>query len=238
MKQAIILLAGLFAILLVQKTTAQKIQFAGNLGTKKMPVAETATAPVLKGAKGKAATGLVLKKPAKAMLNPSKKTTAKVVKLTVSKKYRNKPGAPDSLINAVKGKLEFPFLICSISQEYGHKKKGTYTLFNPGITFVSAAPVTARSCYDAVVENVVEVEGMYVVIASCQKIYFGYSNLQEVFVQKGDSITTGAPVGIVSMDETGSYSLLFLLQVSQKETNPQYWFNKSPGQLQEKKEWE
>jgi murein hydrolase activator len=113
---------------------------------------------------------------------------------------------------------------------------GTYTLFNPGITFISAAPVAARCCYDAVVENVVEIEGMYVVIASCKNIYFGYSNLEEVFVKKGDSIKTGTPVGTVSMDETGNYTLLFLLQVGEKETNPQYWFTKAKGQLQDKKE--
>jgi hypothetical protein len=35
---------------------------------------------------------------------------------------------------------------------------GSYTLFNPGITFVSPAPVAARACYDALVENVVKVE--------------------------------------------------------------------------------
>jgi hypothetical protein len=77
------------------------------------------------------------------------------------------------------------------------------------------------------VENVVKVEDMYVVISSCKKIYFGYSNLEEVFVKKGDSIKTGMPLGTISIDETGNYSLLFLLQVAEKEKNPAYWFRQT-----------
>ncbi len=242
MKQLIILQVSLLAAFLWQKAAAQKVKFADNFSSKKikaeaMPIA----APSLPALKGKGtAGGLLLKKTDKKSANPEKKVTSPLLitaKLS-TKKAVKKPEAPDSLINAVKGNLQLPFTVCSVHQQYGEMNMGTYKLYNPGITFVSPAPVAARSCYDAVVENVVEVEGMYVVIASCKKIYFGYSNLEDVFVKKGDSIKAGTPVGTISMDETGNYSLLFLLQVGEKGTNPQYWFTNEQRWLLTKKEWD
>jgi hypothetical protein len=194
--------------------------------------------PALKG-KGTAA-GALVKKADKKLTNPGKKVTGPLL-ITAKRSHKKaikKMEAPDSLVNAVKGNLQLPFAVCSVHQQYGQTDMGSYTLYNPGISFVSPAPVAARACYDAVVENVVEVEGMYVVIASCKKIYFGYSNLEEVFVKKGDSIKMGTPVGTISIDEFGNYTLLFLLQVAEKEANPHSWFNIEQRRLLATKEWD
>jgi murein DD-endopeptidase MepM/ murein hydrolase activator NlpD len=234
MKQLIILQVSLLAAFLLQKVAAQKVRFADNFSSKKITDAiAPGNAPLLPALKGKGtAGGALVKKADKKSTNPGKKVTSPLL-ITAkrsNKKAVKKTEAPDSLVNAVKGNLQLPFAVCSIHQQFGQMNMGKYNLYNPGITFVSPAPVAARACYDAVVETVVKVEGMYVVIASCKKIYFGYSNLEEVFVKKGDSIKMGTPVGTISMDETGNYSLLFLLQVSEKEKNPAYWFRQTiPG---------
>jgi murein DD-endopeptidase MepM/ murein hydrolase activator NlpD len=234
MKQLIILQISLLAAFLWQKAAAQKVRLADNFSSKKFADAGApGNAPLLTALKGKGtAAGALVKKADKKLSSPEKKVTSPllITAKTGTKKATKKTAAPDSLVNAVKGNLQLPFAVCSIQQQFGQMDMGSYKLYNPGITFVSPAPVAARSCYDAVVENVVEVEGMYVVVASCKKIYFGYSNLDEVFVKKGDSIKTGTPVGTISIDETGNYSLLFLLQVGEKEKNPAYWFRQTiPG---------
>jgi murein DD-endopeptidase MepM/ murein hydrolase activator NlpD len=242
MKQIIILQVSLLAAFLWQKATAQKVKFADNFSSKNFTdrlAPAIAPAPAALKGKGKAG-GLLLKKADKKSAGSGKKVTSRVLTTArpVSQKTVKKAEAPDSLVNAVRGNLQLPFNVCSIHQQYGHMNMGTYKLYNPGITFVSPAPVAARACYDAVVENVVEAEGMYIVIASCKKIYFGYSNLEEVFVKKGDSIRTGAPVGTISMDETGNYTLLFLVQVAEKEANPYSWFNSEQRRLLASKEWD
>jgi murein DD-endopeptidase MepM/ murein hydrolase activator NlpD len=242
MKQLIILQISLLAAFLWQKVAAQKLRFADNLSSKKFTEAGApGNLPLLPALKGKSTAGGVLfKKTDKKSASSGKKVTGPLL-ITAkqsTKKTIKKTEAPDSLVNAVKGNLQLPFTVCSIQQQYGQMDMGSYKLYNPGITFVSPAPVAARSCYDAIVENVVEVEGMYVVIASCKKIYFGYSNLEEVFVKKGDSIKMGTPVGTISMDETGNYTLLFLVQVAEKETNPHSWFKIEQRRLLAAKEWD
>jgi murein DD-endopeptidase MepM/ murein hydrolase activator NlpD len=241
MKHTVILFTSFFTLLL-QKAIAQKVKFADNLSSKKkidgtVPI----VAPTLNALKGKGnAVGALGKKADNKSANFGKKVTSPLLITTKqgNKKAVKKAEAPDSLVNAVKGNLQLPFSKSSIHQQYGKIDMGSYELYNPGITFVSPAPVAAKSCYDAVVESVVEVEGVYVVIASCKKIYFGYSNLEDVFVKKGDSIKMGTPVGTISMDETGNYSLLFLVQVAQKEANPYLWFNNEQRRLLTKKEWD
>ncbi len=242
MKQLILLQVSLLAAFLLQKVAAQKLRLADNISSKKFTGgAIPITASPLPALKGKgSAGGLLLKKTDKKPYNPEKKVTGTLL-ITAKQgavKTVKKREAPDSLLNTVRGKLQLPFAVCSIHQPFGQMDMGSYKLYNPGITFVSPAPVAARSCYDAVVETVVEVEGTYVVIASCKKIYFGYSNLEEVFVKKGDTIKTGTPVGTIGMDGLGNYTLLFLLQVQEKETNPHPWFNGGQQRLTAAKEWD
>jgi septal ring factor EnvC (AmiA/AmiB activator) len=232
MKQLIILQVSLLAAFLWQKVEAQKVKFADNFSSKKSS-GIPGKLPMPPAWKGKGTVGA---SPAKAsnnkVANPAKRITSSVLttKKRSDKKAARRVDALDSLVHAVKGNLQLPFAVCSIHQPYGQMDMGKYKLYNPGITFTSPAPVAARCCYDAVVENVVEVEGMYVVIASCKNIYFGYSNLEEVLVKKGESIKAGTPVGTLSMDETGNYTLLFLLQVAEKEKNPETWFSTAlPG---------
>ncbi len=177
---------------------------------------------LLAGVRGR----VIVKRSKQPLVNPAKQVKVRLLPALTPPVHKNrKATAPDSLVLLVKGMLELPCNGCSVTEPYGNNRHGSYALFNPGITFSSPAPVAALASYDAVVENVVKIENMYVVLASYKHLYFAYSNLEEVCVKKGEILTAGSPLGTLAMDENGNYTLLFLLSVREKEVNPAYWFN-------------
>jgi murein DD-endopeptidase MepM/ murein hydrolase activator NlpD len=144
--------------------------------------------------------------------------------------HKSKRNKFDSLASAMQAQLQWPFAGCNIAEPFGHIDMGTYTIYNPGITLSSPAPVMANACYDAVVENIVLIEGKYAVLTSYNGLYLGYSHLDEVVVKKGDQLKKGAAIGTLALDETGNYTLLLLLQLNNKERDPYPWFE-STGSL-------
>jgi murein DD-endopeptidase MepM/ murein hydrolase activator NlpD len=219
MKQLLsILFLGLASHVVAQKMRQPAIAVSANVGKAKSPkpLADKAAKPI--GAKPLT--------PLHAKHIPPRVDKIKIATIKVVKK--SKKDKLDSLASALQAQLQWPFAQCSIAEPFGHIDMGSYTLYNPGLTLCSPAPVMAHACYDAVVENIVLVEGHYMVLASYNGIYFGYSHLEEVVVKKGDQLKTGDAIGTLALDETGKYSLLFLLQLKNRETNPHPWFDNAP----------
>jgi murein DD-endopeptidase MepM/ murein hydrolase activator NlpD len=160
---------------------------------------------------------------------PAKPTAARPVKqrpVFVAKpaKPRQRPSAIDSLAALLKGNLQWPFASGNIAEPFGHADQGSYTLYNPGITFASPAPVMARACHEGTVTQVAQVAGKQLVITHRHGIYMGYYNLAEVVVQKGAVLKQGDAIGTLGEDGAGGYQLLFLLQLGHKTTDPTDWF--------------
>jgi murein DD-endopeptidase MepM/ murein hydrolase activator NlpD len=211
MKQLLsILLLGLTGNAVAQKMRQPAIAISANIGKTKGPktIADKVPKPLAPR----------YAKHAPPAVNKIKPAASKLVK-------KNKRSRLDSLASTLQAQLQWPFAQCSIAEPFGHIDMGSYTLYNPGLTLSSPAPVMAHACYDAVVENIVLIEGKYAVLASYNGIYFGYSHLDEAVVKKGDQLKKGDAIGTLALDETGNYSLLLLLQVSTKETNPYPWFD-------------
>jgi murein DD-endopeptidase MepM/ murein hydrolase activator NlpD len=216
MKQLLsILFVGLASHVAAQKMRQPVISISANMGKAKLPkpLAAKATKP----------NGPKLSVSARKRHTPPTVDKIKAAPIKAAKKIKR--NRLDSLASAMQAQLQWPFAQCSITEPFGHIDMGSYTLYNPGLTFTSPAPVMAKACYDAVVENIVLVEGHYVVLAQYNGIYFGYSHLEEVVVKKGDQLKKGDAIGTLAMDEAGNYSLLFLLQLKHKETNPHPWFD-------------
>jgi murein DD-endopeptidase MepM/ murein hydrolase activator NlpD len=215
MKQLLsILFLGLTGNIVAQKMRQPAIAISANIGKAKKPE------PMEKAAKPNRTKPLTIRyaKHIPPAVDKLKLARTKTVK-------KRKMNRLDSLANALQAQLQWPFAQCSIAEPFGHIDMGNYTLYNPGLTLTSPAPVMAHACYDAVVENIVLIEGKYAVLASYNGIYFGYSHLDEAVVKKGDQLKKGDAIGTLALDETGNYSLLLLLQVSTKETNPYPWFD-------------
>lgn len=174
------------------------------------------------GQKGNAVLRKEIKpsKPAKSVHIPAARPTPRPTPVKNSRRI-----LIDSLVQLIKGRLQLPFYDCTLLESFGPINNGISTIYNPGITFSSPAPVTAKACYDGVVEQVVQIEGMKVVLVSNGPLYFGYSNLADVTVQRGDSITTGQPIGTLAQDDYGNYTLLFLLSIDNKDEDPAPWFD-------------
>lgn len=217
MKQLLsILLIGLATNAKAQKMREPAVPVSSNIGKAKRPTIATA-----KTNKPNAPKPVALLR--NKHLPPAVNKIALAPLKTAKKTKRNKL---DSLANAMQAQLEWPFAHGQITEPFGHIDMGSYTLYNPGITLSSPAPVMARACYDAIVENIVLIEGKYAVLASYNGIYFGYSHLDEVVVKKGDPLKKGDAIGTLAMDETGNYSLLLLLQLNNKEKDPYPWLAK------------
>jgi murein DD-endopeptidase MepM/ murein hydrolase activator NlpD len=215
MKQILsILFLGLASHAVAQKMRQPVIAVSANMGKAKLPkpLADKTAKP----------NGPKLSVSARKKHTPPTVDKIKAAPIKAAKKIKR--NRLDSLASTMQAQLQWPFAQCNIAEPYGHIDMGSYTLYNPGLTFTSPAPVMALACYDAVVENIVLVEGHYVVLTSYNGIYFGYSHLEEVVVKKGDQLKKGNAIGTLAMDDTGNYSLLFLLQLKHKETNPHPWF--------------
>jgi murein DD-endopeptidase MepM/ murein hydrolase activator NlpD len=212
-------LLSIFLVGLVGNATAQKMRqpavaISANMGKAKHTKAAAEKPGKLNALKPVAA---VRNKHIPRAVDKIKHTPSKVV-------HKSKRNKFDSLASAMQAQLQWPFAGCHIAEPFGHIDMGTYTIYNPGITLSSPAPVMANACYDAVVENIVLIEGKYAVLTSYNGLYLGYSHLDEVVVKKGDQLKKGAAIGTLALDETGSYSLLLLLQLNNKERDPYPWF--------------
>lgn len=152
--------------------------------------------------------------------NKKAPTSTKTVAPFVKKKT-----VTNNIAVSMLGQLQWPLTVCDITEPFGYTDMGSYTLYNPGITLSSPAPVMAKACHQAVVENIVQVEDQYVVITSYNGLYFGYSNLSEVMVSKGHQLQKGDAIGTIGIDDSGRYSLLFLVQIGDKAVDPKPWFS-------------
>lgn len=215
MKQLLsILLLGLVGNAMAQKMRKPAVAISANVGKAKVSKAVAAKT-------GKPNTPKPLAPVRYRHLPPA---VDKIKHAPIKVAHKSKPNKFDSLAHALQAQLQWPFAGCNIAEPFGHIDMGTYTLYNPGITLSSPAPVMANACYDAVVENVVLIEGKYVVLTSYNGLYLGYSHLDEVVVKKGDQLKKGDAIGTLAMDETGEYILLLLLQLNNRERDPYPWF--------------
>ncbi len=215
MKQLLsILLVGLVGNATAQKLRQPAVALSANIGKAKHTKAAAEKPGKLNALKPVAA---VRNKRIPRAVDKIKHSPIKVA-------HKSKRNKFDSLASAMQAQMQWPFAGCNIAEPFGHIDMGTYTIYNPGITLSSPAPVMASACYDAVVENILLIEGKYAVLTSYCGLYLGYSHLDEVVVKKGDHLKKGDAIGTLAMDETGNYSLLLLLQLNNKEKDPYPWF--------------
>ncbi len=130
-----------------------------------------------------------------------------------------------------KGNLPWPTERGVISATFGEHPhpvlKGIKTK-NNGIDITTSGGSVARSIFEGVVTSTMTLPNYNnVIIIRHGEFLTVYSNLGQIFVKKGDKVTTKQKIGVIETDDTGRTKLHFELWKGKVLQNPEAWILKS-----------
>lgn len=130
-----------------------------------------------------------------------------------------------------KGSLPWPTERGVISATFGEHPhpvlKGIKTK-NNGIDISTSSGATARAVFDGEVTSTMTLPNYNnVIIIRHGEFLTVYSNLGQIYVKKGDKVTTKQKLGVIETDDTGKTKLHFELWKGKILQNPEGWIAKS-----------
>ncbi len=168
--------------------------------------------------------------------NNSKKSSGKSSTTTAkSSEERSNSMTPESRalsesFSSNRGILPWPVERGYITQTFGvhpHPEFKNITLQNNGIDIATSKGSSAKSVFKGTVSAILSIPGEgQAVLVNHGEYFTVYSRLEEVYVQKGEQISTGTSLGKVMQDEEGKYTLQFQLWEGQEKQNPQSWLKR------------
>ena len=164
---------------------------------------------------------------AKETKNNKKGTTAKPDKMALTPSEK----ALSTSFSANKGKLPWPVERGMISSSYGKHTSSVsskVTVTNNGIDIATAENAKARCVFEGVVVSVVKPSATNIgVIIRHGDFFTVYSQLDAVFVNRGDKVKTKQEIGKVHTDRSeGKTELHFELRQGTETLNPSIWLAK------------
>ncbi|MFK5857181.1 MAG: peptidoglycan DD-metalloendopeptidase family protein [Bacteroidota bacterium] len=148
-------------------------------------------------------------------------TTGKTYALTPSEKKLT------SSFVANKGRLPWPTQRGVISETYGvhnHPVLKKVKTKNNGINIVTAKNSEARAVFKGKVVSITKISNTNLAIIIKHGEYFTvYSNLDKVFVKKGDEVDTKETIGQIHTNLKGKTELHFEIWKGTSKQNPAYW---------------
>lgn len=130
-----------------------------------------------------------------------------------------------------KGSLPWPTERGVISATFGEHPhpvlKGIMTK-NNGVDITTASGSSARAIFDGVVTSIMSLPNYNnVIIIKHGEFLTVYSNIGQVFVKKGDKVTTKQKLGTIETDDSGRTKLHFELWKGKILQNPEAWIIKA-----------
>jgi septal ring factor EnvC (AmiA/AmiB activator) len=127
-----------------------------------------------------------------------------------------------------KGKLPWPVakgLVISMFGKQKHPVLSGVVIENNGIEIATESHSTCRAVFNGKVSSVLSMpNGIKVVMVRHGEYISVYSNLSEVYVEKGEELSTKSPIGIVlTSQQDGSTVVDFQLWKASTKLNPQKW---------------
>jgi murein hydrolase activator len=124
-----------------------------------------------------------------------------------------------------KGSLPWPVENPKMYMHYGLNELPSGTkLDNPGLTIATAVGAPVKAIFDGVVTTVANIEEMQIVIIQHGQYFSTYSNLNNVVVQKGQSIKTGQTLGKALPNDDGIGSIdLIMSNEKGNNVDPAKW---------------
>ncbi|MEI7735302.1 MAG: peptidoglycan DD-metalloendopeptidase family protein [Ferruginibacter sp.] len=99
-------------------------------------------------------------------------------------------------------------------------------LVTDGITVATDIGASVKSIFDGTVSSVVYVDEMQVVIIQHGKYFSAYSNLNNVSVQKGQSVKTGQVIGKAASNLDGVGAVDFYINDEKSKFDPEKWLRR------------
>lgn len=178
------------------------------------------------------------KRIAKAKADAKKNNTTVVVnktKKTKSKKtYVLTADAKKLAVNfkSNKNKLPWPVERGTVVSRYGkhpHPTIKRITIVNHGVDIATTSGASARAVFEGKVSTVIlsKSGGSKTVIVQHGNYYTVYSNLNKIYVKKGEKVKIKQKIGLISTNAlSGDTVLKFQLWYNKQEQNPAYWLYK------------
>jgi len=130
-----------------------------------------------------------------------------------------------------KGRLPWPTergIISSTFGEHAHPVLKGIKTKNNGIDITTAKGESARAIFDGEVTSTMTLPSYNnVVIIRHGEFLTVYSNLDQLFVKKGDKVKTKQRIGVIQQEDSGKSKLHFELWQGKNIQNPESWILKS-----------
>lgn len=163
----------------------------------------------------------------------SKETATSGKKTTVKRTFELTPDQVklSDKFSSNKGRLPWPSksgIVSSTFGEHPHPVLKYIKTKNNGVDILTSEGEEARSVFDGVVSQVIDISsGKKALIIRHGEYLSVYSNLKNVFVQKGQEVKTKQSVGVISTDSgEGKTELHFEIWKGKALQNPAYWLAK------------
>jgi Membrane-bound metallopeptidase len=159
----------------------------------------------------------------------AKKTGKKTPSTTLT--YTHAEIALSNTFSANKGRLPWPSEKGIISSSYGehnHPVLKGIKVKNNGINIATSAGSHARAIFEGIVTSILSIPNFnHVVILKHGEFLTVYSNLSEVYVKKGEKVSTKQALGVVSTDnETSKTELHFEIWKGKTTQDPAQWISR------------
>lgn len=129
-----------------------------------------------------------------------------------------------------KGKLPWPTERGVLSGTFGvhnHPVLKKVKVKNNGIDIATSKNSKARAVFDGKVVSITKISNTNIAVIIKHGDYFTvYSNLEQVFVKKGDAVKIKDPIGVIHTNLKGETELHFEIWKGSKIQNPSYWVAK------------
>ena len=160
------------------------------------------------------------------------KEIERILAETVRQQQSDKGQSVDYALSAKfgenKGKLPWPvkggIVIQKFGQTYHPVFKQLKMPYNNGINISAAAGSNASAVFDGVVKQILVMPGYDQCVLVQHGEYFTfYCKLRQVFVKRGDTVSTGGRIGQISLNDDGNAELHFQLWKGTEKQNPENW---------------
>ena len=130
-----------------------------------------------------------------------------------------------------KGRLPWPVSNGYISRRYGKQKHPVFPgiqINSSGLHFTSQRGTKAESIFNGKVTEIILNDGGKKTVVIRHGNYFSaYNNLENIYVKKGDTVSTGQILGQVFTNKvTKKTTLVFILYKNTQKLNPSSWISK------------
>jgi len=153
-----------------------------------------------------------------------KKSSSKTFALTPEAK------ALANSFTANKGKLPWPVKTGRVVLKFGKQPhrtvSGIYTNCN-GVKIITTKDSDVKAVFDGTVYQIQKIKGsnpaVYIKHGNYSTVYF---NLKNIYVKKGDKVTTNTPIGKIGANIAGKHTLSFYVFKDGNKLNPAHWIYK------------